>query len=106
MLNVKTNVYKRDCLHKVEFPSKGKSDFPRVVCVPDAGGEQVCVCIFESVHSALSCHYVTCSIYNSSGVSVLVQRLLGKTLVCCTSVPANVLLRDVPFILLRIAITL
>ena len=76
------------------------------VSMPDTGGEQACVCAFVSVYSALSCHYVTRFIYNSSGVSVLVQQLLGKTLVCCTSVPANVLLRDVPFILLRIAITL
>lgn len=76
------------------------------VSMPNTGGKQVCIRVFVSVYSALSCHYVTYFIYNSSGVSVLVQQLLGKTLVCCTSVPANVLLRDVPFILLRLAITL
>lgn len=45
-LNVRANVYKRDCLHNVEFPSKGKSDFPCVafVCLAPLGSGCVYVC--------------------------------------------------------------
>jgi len=70
--------------------------------MPDTGGEQACVCRLVSVSSALSCHCVTGFVYNSSGVPVLVQQLLGRTLVCRTPV----LWRDVPFTLLGVAVTL
>lgn len=48
MLNVRTNVSKRPCLHSIE----GKSGFPCSVDVPEAGGSK-CVCVF--VFSSMTC---------------------------------------------------
>lgn len=52
MLNVRTNVSKRTCLHSIEFPSRGRSGFPCSVGVPEAGGSK-CVCVF--VLSSMTC---------------------------------------------------
>lgn len=45
MLNVRTKVSKRTCLHNAGFPSRGRSGFPCSVGVPEAGGSK-CVCVF------------------------------------------------------------
>lgn len=51
MFNVRINVYKRDCLHNVEFPSKGKSAFLCVVlvCLTLVGSKFAYVYLCQSI---------------------------------------------------------
>lgn len=86
MLNVRTNVSKRTCLHNIEFPSRGRSGFPCGVGVTEADGNKcVCVCVCVSVFSSMTCS-------NTQQWCVhACPAVLGRTWGCCVSEPANVL---------------
>lgn len=84
MLNVRTNVSKRTCLHNVEFPSRGRSGFLCSVGVPEAGGNK-CVCVCVSMFSSM-----TCSSTREWCVHAC-PAMLGRMWGCCVSEPANVL---------------
>lgn len=97
MLNVRTDVSKRTCLHNVEFPGRGRSGFPCSVGMPEAGGS-TCVCVCVSVFSSMTCS-------STHQWCVLVQPCwAGRGSVACQSQQMSS--ERCAFIVLMVAVTL